>query len=69
MAVLAVLMLGVFNGGLIFMEQCESCLLSRPIISENGIHYNCTLGPKDSIVCITHDYIKYVKSPSISKED
>ena len=24
-------------------DKCEGCLNSRPIISENGYHYNCTL--------------------------
>lgn len=31
--------------------NCDNCLNSRPIISENGIHYTCTLPPKKALDC------------------
>ena len=39
--------------------KCETCLNSRPIISENGIHYNCTFSEKRAIKCIFNDWCYY----------
>ena len=32
--------------------KCDSCLNSRPIVSENGIHYGCMLSNKKATECI-----------------
>ena len=34
------------------MNKCELCLNTRPIISENGYHLNCTLSPKAALNCM-----------------
>lgn len=34
------------------MEKCEQCLHSRPIVSENGIHYRCCLSAKKAVECM-----------------
>ena len=34
------------------MEKCEQCLHSRPIVSENGIHYGCCLSAKKAAECM-----------------
>lgn len=33
-------------------HECEKCPNSRPIISENGWHYICTLSAKESMKCM-----------------
>lgn len=33
-------------------QKCENCPNSRPIISENGLHYICTLSSKKSLQCM-----------------
>lgn len=35
------------------MTNCEKCLNSRPIVSENGLHSICCLSQKKAINCIT----------------
>lgn len=35
------------------MKDCNNCLKSRPIVSENGIHSICTLSPKAALNCMT----------------
>ena len=32
--------------------KCDRCLNSRPVISENGLHYNCTLPTKQAVLCM-----------------
>lgn len=32
--------------------KCDRCLNSRPIISENGLHYICTLPTKQAVLCM-----------------
>lgn len=34
------------------MKECEKCLHSRPIVSENGIHSVCCLSQKSAINCM-----------------
>ena len=34
------------------MKECEKCLNSRPIISENGYHYICCLSQKAATDCM-----------------
>ena len=47
------------------MDKCSRCLLSRPVISENGMHYNCSLSDKAWFEC-AHG-IKDHSFPSIGK--
>ena len=32
-------------------EKCPECVYALPVMSENGLHYNCTLPEKYSIKC------------------
>jgi hypothetical protein len=43
--------------------RCETCLHAVPVISENGIHYNCALSEKDALYCLTRQEDKYVRNP------
>lgn len=43
--------------------KCESCFNSRPIISENGIHYSCCLSAKKARDCVFGDWKHYVAYP------
>ena len=40
------------NGMSMAKHECEKCQNSRPIISENGWHYICTLSVKKSMKCM-----------------
>ena len=42
------------------MKKCELCLNSRPIVSENGIHSNCTLSPKGALNCMFGTTNKFI---------
>ena len=33
-------------------QDCKYCIYSRPVISENGIHYACCLSNKMQIECM-----------------
>lgn len=46
--------------------KCDTCLKSRPIISENGIHYICCLSSRSANNCISGKKDKYI---SIVKKD
>ena len=39
--------------------KCETCLNSRPVISENGYHWVCTLSDKKAVSCIMNGYKHY----------
>lgn len=43
--------------------NCESCLNSRPVISENGIHPVCCLSAKKAKECIVSGK-HYIKHPA-----
>ena len=45
------------------MQKCESCMNSRAIISENGLHYTCTLSPKKAVLCIMGNKDEYCGKP------
>lgn len=32
-------------------HKCDRCLNSRPIVSETGLHWVCSLHPKKSVDC------------------
>lgn len=40
--------------------KCDTCLNSRPIISENGVHAGCTLPPMDAVNCMVGREDNYV---------
>ena len=42
------------------MKSCDSCLNTRLIISENGLHPICTLSSKAARNCIMNNYSKFV---------
>ena len=35
------------------MGRCEKCLNHIPVISENGMHYNCGLSEREALECLT----------------
>lgn len=35
------------------MKNCENCLNRVPVMSENGLHYNCGLSEKQALECLT----------------
>lgn len=34
------------------MSRCEYCLHRIPVMSENGLHYNCALSEKEALECL-----------------
>ena len=44
--------------------DCEKCLNSRPIVSENGYRYICCLTPKQAAECI-YDGRHYLEHPAV----
>lgn len=47
--------------------KCDYCMNSRPIVSENGIHYACCLSSKAAMSCIVGDKDLFIERPCISK--
>lgn len=47
-----------------WMSECETCLNSRPIISENGLHRVCCLSSKKAVDCITGKKKYYTRTPN-----
>jgi len=43
--------------------ECDTCLNSRPIVSENGIHYACCLSGRAAVQCMTGQKDRYIKHP------
>lgn len=44
--------------------KCDTCRNSRPIISENGLHYNCVLSGRKSLLCMSDDrYYEHIIRP------
>lgn len=41
--------------------KCDQCLNSRPIISENGIHYICCFSDKKAFACISQQKNYFVE--------
>lgn len=44
--------------------KCETCSNGWPIISENGVHYGCTLPPMDAVNCMVGREDNYIKHPT-----
>ena len=49
--------------------KCDTCLNSRPIVSENGIHFNCCLSSKAAMKCMTGEKDGYVEHPMRKERD
>lgn len=45
------------------MAKCYKCLESRPVISENGMHYNCCLKEDECLECLLGKVDHYVENP------
>lgn len=43
--------------------KCDTCWNSRPIVSENGIHYICCLSSTSALKCMTGKKKGYIKHP------
>lgn len=43
--------------------KCNTCLYRHAVISENGMHYNCSLPEKSAMKCLTGKEEVYVKYP------
>lgn len=50
------------------MNSCNNCIYSRPIISENGISYKCTLSSSRAIKCLGGEQ-KFYKSCATDTEE
>ena len=50
------------------MRKCDTCLNSRPIISENGIHYVCTLSESKLFNCLIGRTDEYEQRPEENEE-
>lgn len=52
------------------MDKCETCINRywRAVISENGIHYNCSLSDKASMDCLLGRKEHYIKHPAFKEE-
>lgn len=49
-------------------EDCMYCMNSRPIVSENGIHYSCVLSNKKSMLCRFREKDYFIRLPLFKKE-
>lgn len=49
--------------------NCETCLNSRPVISENGFHRVCCLSDRASYNCIIGKKDRYVEHPMLKERD
>lgn len=45
--------------------KCDICANSRPIVSENGVHYICCLPSKQAIECMTGKKERQIRLKSI----
>ena len=50
------------------MNSCNNCIHSRPIISENGISYKCTLSSSQATKCLCGEQ-RFYKSYTIDTEE
>lgn len=32
-------------------DKCEKCINKRPVLSENGLHYCCSLPDRQAVLC------------------
>ena len=48
--------------------KCETCLNRYAVISENGLHYNCSLSEKQAVECILRKKEHYIKIPVVMAE-
>ena len=49
--------------------KCDSCLNSRPVQSENGIHFICCLSSRAAMKCLTGEKDRYVENPMWRERD
>lgn len=48
-------------------NKCETCLNSRAVVSENGIHHICCLSDKVAVDCMIDKIDRYEKRYVISE--
>ena len=48
---------------MVALTKCDSCLNSRIIVSENGLHSVCCLSEKKAVECITKEKNHYEEIP------
>ena len=48
------------------MFKCDSCMNSRPVVSENGIHFSCSLSQRKATQCLIGLKDNHV---SVARED
>lgn len=44
--------------------NCDKCLNSRPVYSENGMHYVCTLSNRSAVTCMKNGS-KFKQKPKL----
>lgn len=49
-------------------KSCDICFNSRPVLSENGIHYVCCLSDKKAMDCFMGRKSCFVLCPMFEKE-
>ena len=47
------------------IKKCDSCLNSRLVVSENGLHSVCCLSEKNAVDCMLGEKDKYVEFPKM----
>lgn len=45
------------------MKNCEKCINSRLVVSENGYHAACTLSDEDLYDCLSNNLSKFEGNP------
>lgn len=50
------------------MGKCETCINRYAVISENGMHYNCSLSERNFRECIFGKKEHYIKHPAFKEE-
>lgn len=48
---------------MVALTKCDSCLNSRIIVSENGLHSTCFLSDKKATACLTKKEDYYIGFP------
>lgn len=48
---------------MVALTKCDSCLNSRIVVSENGLHSVCCLSEKKAVECLTKEKNHYEEMP------
>lgn len=48
---------------MVYITKCDSCLNSRIVVSENGMHSTCCLSDKKAVECLMNKKDSYIPNP------